>query len=108
MIRIETKHLFSESVSPNIKRLILKRRSGITLTKKELERLKRFNESVSIKTPTPFHDRINKPPIPNRKPEDIDELDMEDEVDIEEMIKELELEMTLQEILDEMGYLGDD
>lgn len=126
MIRIETKHLFSESVSPNIKRLILKRRSGIPLTERELDRLKSFNESVSIKTPTPLHNRINKPPKPVRKPENIDDLDWEDEVDLDEIlremgyedevedpdledvIKELELEIDLQEILDEMGYTDDD
>lgn len=35
----------------------------------------------------------------------------EDEVeddDLEDVIKELELEIDLQEILDEMGYTGDD
>ena len=83
-------------------------------------------EVVSIKTPTPLHNRINKPPKPIRKPENIDDLDWEDEVDLDEIlremgyedevedpdledvIKELELEIDLQEILDEMGYTGDD
>jgi hypothetical protein len=35
MIRIETKHLFNEGVSPHIKSLIMKRRAGIKLTDKE-------------------------------------------------------------------------
>ena len=48
MIRIETKHLFSESVSPNIKRLILKRRSGIPLTERELDRLKEKTDGILI------------------------------------------------------------
>ncbi len=94
MIRVETKHLFREGVSPHIKSLILKRRAGITLTEREKNKLKCFNESVSMVSPTALHNRIVKPPQPTEEPKTFDELDMDDEID-------------LQEILDEMGY-GED
>lgn len=94
MIRVETKHLFREGVSPHIKSLILKRRAGITLTEREKKKLKCFNESVSMVSPTALHNRIVKPPQPTEEPKSFDELDMDDEID-------------LQEILDEMGY-GED
>ena len=94
MIRVETKHLFREGVSPQIKSLILKRRAGITLTEREKKKLKCFNESVSMVSPTALHNRIVKPPQPTEEPKTFDELGMDDEID-------------LQEILDEMGY-GED
>ena len=34
-MRTETKHLFNEQVSPNIKALVLKKRAGIQLTERE-------------------------------------------------------------------------
>ena len=108
MIRLETKHLFSEGVSPNIKKLIMKRRSGISLTERELDRLKRFNESVSITKPTPLHNRIVKLPKPIQEPNSFDDLDDDDELNLQEIVDELEWETEMDEILKEMGYGGDD
>ena len=109
MIRLETKHLFSEGVSPNIKKLIMKRRSGIPLTERELDRLKRFNESVSITKPTPLHNRTVKLPKPIQEPNSFDDLDDDDdELDLQEILDELEWENEMDEILKEMGYKGDD
>lgn len=92
MIRVETKHLFSDKVSPFVKSCVLKKRAGIPLNEHEQHRLKTFNESVvSMVSPTALHNRIVKPPQPTEEPKTFDELDMDDEID-------------LQEILDEMGY----
>ena len=44
MIRIETKHLFNEGVSPHIKSLVMKRRAGIKLTDKEYS----FDEYIEL------------------------------------------------------------
>lgn len=43
--RIETKHLFSENTSPDIKRLVMMKRSGIPLNENQQKRLERFSES---------------------------------------------------------------
>lgn len=105
MIRVETKHLFREGVSPQIKSLILKRRAGITLTEREKKKLKCFNESVSMVSPTALHNRIVKPPQPTEEPKTFDELDMDDEIDLEEILKELnygEDEEELDEIFNEL------
>ena len=75
MIRVETKHLFREGVSPQIKSLILKRRAGIPLNEHEQHRLKTFNESVSMVSPTALHNRIVKPPQPTEEPKTFDELE---------------------------------
>lgn len=110
MIRVETKHLFREGVSPHIKSLILKRRAGITLTEREKNKLKCFNESVSMVSPTVHHNRIVKPPQPIEEPKTFDELDMDDEIDLEEILKEMgygedeedEFEKELDEIFNEL------
>lgn len=111
MIRVETKHLFREGVSPQIKSLILKRRAGITLTEREKKKLKCFNESVvSMVSPTALHNRIVKPPQPTEEPKTFDELDMDDEIDLEEILKEMgygedeedEFEKELDEIFNEL------
>lgn len=107
MIRIETKHLFNEGVSPHIKSLILKRRAGIKLTENEERKLKRFSESVSIVSPTPLHQRQVKLPISNTHDLEFDvELEDDEELDLQELIDEFMLEVELDEILKEMGYEG--
>lgn len=107
MIRIETKHLFNEGVSPHIKSLILKRRAGIKLTENEERKLKRFSESVSIVSPTPHHQRQVKLPISNTHDLEFDvELEDDEELDLQELIDEFMLEVELDEILKEMGYEG--
>ncbi|MDB4675041.1 hypothetical protein OAF04_05965 [Flavobacteriaceae bacterium] len=110
MIRVETKHLFREDVSPQIKSLILKRRAGITLTEREKKKLKCFNESMSMVSPTALLNRIVKPPQPTEEPKTFDELDMDDEIDLEEILKEMgygedeedEFEKELDEIFNEL------
>ena len=105
MIRIETKHLFNEGVSPHIKSLVMKRRSGIKLTEKEESKLKRFSESVSM-VEIPKNRTQVQLPKPIEEPKSFDDLDDEDELDLQELIDELMLDMELQEILEEMGYEG--
>ena len=110
MIRVETKHLFREGVSPQIKSLILKRRAGITLTEREKKKLKCFNESVSMVSPTALHNRIVKPLKPIEEPKSFDELDMDDEIDLNEILREMgyyeneedEFEKELDEIFNEL------
>ena len=96
-MRTETKHLFNEQVSPNIKSLVLKKRAGIQLTEREQKKLNCFNESVSMVMPPKYHDRIsptgriaktfgNQEPIGDEDEEEID----------------------LDEILREMGYYEDE
>jgi hypothetical protein len=97
MSRIETKHLFSENTSPNIKRIVMMKRSGIPISKRDEEKLKRFSESVSMTLPQPKHerDRVQKSMIWNGN-------------DISDIEDELEDEVDLDEILKEMGYNEDD
>ena len=108
MIRIETKQLFNESVSPHIKSLVLKRRAGIKLTEKEESKLKRFSESVSMVSPTAHSHKmgLQTPPKPIEEPKSFDDLEDDTELDLQELIDELILDMELQEILEEMGYEG--
>lgn len=105
MIRIETKHLFNEGVSPHIKSLVMKRRAGIKLTEKEESKLKRFSESVSM-VEIPKNRTQVQLPKPIEEPKSFDDLDDEEELDLQELIDELMLDMELQEILEEMGYEG--
>ena len=97
MSRIETKHLFSENTSPNIKRIVMMKRSGIPISKRDEEKLKRFSESVSMTLPPPKHerDRVQKSMIWNGN-------------DISDIEDEFEDEVDLDEILKEMGYDEDD
>ena len=105
MIRIETKQLFNESVSPHIKSLVLKRRAGIKLTEKEESKLKRFSESVSM-VEIPKNRTQVQLPKPIEEPKSFDDLDDDEELDLEELIEDFMFEMELQEILEEMGYEG--
>jgi len=105
MIRIETKHLFNEGVSPHIKSLVMKRRAGIKLTDKEESKLKKFSESVSM-VEIPKNRTQVQLPKPIEEPKSFDELDDDEELDIQELIDELMLDIELQEILEEMGYEG--
>jgi hypothetical protein len=97
MSRIETKHLFSENTSPNIKRIVMMKRSGIPISKRDEEKLNRFSESVSMTLPKPKHerDRVQKSMIWNGN-------------DISDIEDEFEDEVDLDEILKEMGYDEDD
>ena len=108
MIRIETKHLFNEGVSPHIKSLVMKRRAGIKLTEKEESKLKRFSESVSMVSPTAHSHKmgLQTPPKPIEEPKSFDELEDDEELDLQELIDEFMLEIELNEILEEMGYEG--
>lgn len=108
MIRIETKHLFNEGVSPHIKSLVMKRRAGISLTEKEERKLKRFSESVSMVSPTAHSHKmgLQTPPKPIEEPKSFDDLEDDEELDLQELIDELILDMELQEILEQMGYEG--
>ena len=108
MIRIETKQLFNESVSPHIKSLVLKRRAGIKLTEKEESKLKRFSESVSMVSPSAHSHKmgLQTPPKPIEEPKSSNDLGDDEELDLQELIDELMLDMELQEILEEMGYEG--
>ena len=105
MIRIETKHLFNEGVSPHIKSLVMKRRAGIKLTEKEESKLKRFSESVSM-VEIPKNRTQVQLPKPIEEPKSFDELDDDEELDLEGLIEDFMFEMELQEILEEMGYEG--
>ena len=105
MIRIETKHLFNEGVSPHIKSLVLKRRIGIKLTEKEESKLKRFSESVSM-VEIPKNRTQVQLPKPIEEPKSFDDLGDDEELDMQKLIDELMLDMELQEILEEMGYEG--
>lgn len=108
MIRIETKHLFNEGVSPHIKSLVMKRRSGIKLTEKEESKLKRFSESVSMISPSAHSHKmgLQTPPKPIEEPKSFDDLEDDEELDLQELIDEFMLEIELNEILEEMGYEG--
>ena len=132
--RVETKHLLSENTSPYIKRLVLMKRSGIPLDDKQKRKLERFNETVSMVSPPPKHERDK---MTNRIFNGNDISDIEDELelgdsseddvreyvrdvirqkfheemeeddfdyDLQELIDELEDEMMMDEILEELGY----
>jgi len=105
LIRIETKHLFNEGVSPHIKSLVMKRRVGIKLTDKEESKLKRFSESVSM-VEIPKNRTQVQLPKPIEEPKSFDDLDDDEELDLEGLIEDFMLEMELQEILKQMGYEG--
>lgn len=75
-MRTNTK-LFCENTSPNIKRLTLQKRAGIKLTEREQQRL---NETVSM-VQIPKNRKQNVPQKPHHQPQD--------EIDLEEILKEL-------------------
>lgn len=131
--RVETKHLFNENISPNIKKLVMMKRSGIPLTEKQKLELELFNEMVSVVQPTPKHTRDRDISSMRLKgdyePLDLDDEDDDDfyedlrelmdelglktqevdeeeeeELDLEQVVKELEEDLMLDEILQEMGY----
>jgi hypothetical protein len=75
----------NENISPNQRRLRLKELSGVELTEKEKNILKRkVSEGVSMVEPSKYHNRITTPPSPIDDP-----TDLEDEIDLDEIIKEL-------------------
>lgn len=129
--RVETKHLFNENISPNIKKLVMMKRSGLPLTEGEKLELELFNEMVSVVQPTPKHTR-DRDISSMRLKGDYDPIDLDDEddddfyedlrelmdelgletqdeeeeeeLDLEQVVKELEEDLMLDEILQEMGY----
>ena len=83
-------------ISPNLRRLRLMELSGISLTDKQKKRL--LSESVSMVLPPLKHerDRVGNSMIWNGNDiSDIEDMDDEEEIDLEE-------------ILNEMGYYGDE
>ena len=128
--RVETKHLFNENIHPHIKKLVMMKRSGIPLTEEQKLDLELFNEMVSVVQPTPKHTRDGNISSMKLKgdyePLDLDDDDFyedlrelmdelgletqevdeeeEDELDLEEVIKDLEEDLILNDILQEMGY----
>ena len=85
-----------KKISPNQRRLRLMELSGISLTDKQKKRL--LSESVSMVLPQPKHerDRVGNSMIWNGNDiSDIEDMDDEEEIDLEE-------------ILNEMGYYGDE
>jgi hypothetical protein len=85
-----------KNISPNQRRLRLMELSGISLTDKQKKRL--LSESVSMVLPQPKHerDRVSNSMIWNGNDiSDIEDMDDEEEIDLEE-------------ILNEMGYYGDE
>ena len=74
------------------------------------ERLKKLskpiNEVVSMVQPSKYHDRM-KPISSTLKSMEMDD-ESEEEFDLDEFISELEDDITLDEILHEMGYYDDD
>ena len=100
MSRIETKHLFSENTSPHIKRIVMMKRSGIPISKRDEEKLKRFSESVSMTLPPPKHerDRVQKSMIWNGNDISDIEDEFEDEVDLDEILREMGYEEDEEEI----------
>ena len=85
MIRVETKHLFSENTSPFVKSIIMKKRAGLKITEQEERRLQRFNESVSMKE-IPKNPKGLVPP--NHIPQP-DEDELEDMIDLDELLREM-------------------
>ena len=93
-MRIESKHLFSENISPFVKSIILKRRVGIKLTEQEENRFqresRRLNEVVSMvevpKNPISPTGRIDNT-FGNKK--SIEDMDDDEEIDLDEILREM-------------------
>ena len=88
--------LKDENVSPNVKRMVLKERAGIPLTEREKKKLKR--EVVSMVEPPKYQNRMKATTSALKSMEDDEE-----ELDLQELIDELEEELTLEDILKKMG-----
>ena len=76
-----------KNISPNQRRLRLMELSGIPLT--EIQKKRLLSESVSMVLPPPKHerDRVQKSMIWNGN--DISDIEDEDEVDLDEILKEM-------------------
>jgi hypothetical protein len=55
-MRIESKHLFSENISPLVKSLVMKRRAGIKLTEREERRLQKESYKINHSVGKPKRD----------------------------------------------------
>ena len=85
---------------------------GRDLRERFMKLSKPLNESVSMVEPSKYHDRVSPSSkilqTFHKQNDSIDDLDDDDELDLQELIDELEDEITLDEILQEMGYYGED
>ena len=91
-----------KNISPNQRRLWLMELSGIPLTEKQKKRLLR--ESVSMVLPPPKHerDRVHKSMIWNGNDiSDIEDEFEEDEIDLDEILREMGYEEEEEDISDE-------
>ena len=96
-MRLDTKTLFNENTSPFVKSLIMKRRAGIPLTEKEEKRFKKevskLHESVVSMVEIPKNsDRMSptqslKNTFGSKK--SIEDMDDDDEIDLEEILREM-------------------
>ena len=95
--------LINENSSPYLKRLVLMKRAGITLSPKQLNKL---NESVSMVQPTLKHERDR---VQSSMMKQFKDLDDDEEVDLSELFDDEEYsdEEIFDQILREMGY-GED
>ena len=113
-MRIESKHLFSENVSPFVKSIILKKRAGITLTEQEKRRFEiesiRLNESVVSMVELPKNsDRLSPTQsLKNTfgKKKSFDELGDDEEIDLDEILRGMGYEV--EEPEEEIDYLSDE
>lgn len=85
---------------------------GRDLRERFIKLSKPLNESVSMVEPSKYHDRVSPSSkilqTFHKQNDSIDDLDDDNELDLQELIDELEDEITLDEILQEMGYYGED
>lgn len=92
-MRIETKHLFTENISPYVKSIILKKRAGIKLTEQESRRLelvsRRLNETVPVIQPSKYHDRTSPTSRLLQTWGKEEDDDLEDEIDLDEILREM-------------------
>ena len=79
-------NLFCEGTSPQLKRLTLKKRAGIKLTEREQQRL---NEVVSMVEPSKYHNRVVKLSKPIEEPKSFNDIDDDEEIDLDEILREM-------------------
>jgi hypothetical protein len=115
-MRLDTKTLFNENTSPFVKSIIMKRRSGIQLTEKEEKRFKRevskLHESVVSMVEIPKNsDRMSptqslKNTFGSKK--SIEDMDDDEEIDLEEILREMGYEEEPEEEFDLGDYDEDE
>ena len=115
-MRLDTKTLFNENTSPFVKSLIMKRRAGIQLTEKEEKRFKKevskLHESVVSMVEIPKNsDRMSptqslKNTFGSKK--SIEDMDDDEEIDLEEILREMGYEEEPEEEFDLGDYDEDE